>query len=101
MQAGAQQQSRVGLCAAQVQAVLDIDDVPLLDGAQESVASGILSSLHPQNVQVAAEVQDAKSASQHPLWPILFDPQTGERIPPVAGSDAAHNHLLRLVHAKA
>ena len=63
---------------AQVRAVLDIDNVPLLTGARETVADGILSSLHPQNVQVAGDVRDAQLASRHPLWPILFDPQTGE-----------------------
>ena len=61
-----------------MRAALTIDDVPLLEGARETVASGILSSLQPQNVQVAAEVDGAQSTSQHPLWPILFDPQTGE-----------------------
>jgi len=61
-----------------VRAALHLDDIPLLDGARETVAKGILSSLHPQNVQVAADVHDAQSASRHPLWPILFDPQTGE-----------------------
>ena len=57
---------------------LQVDDIPLLDGARETIARGILSSLHPHNVQIAAEVHDAESASRHPLWPILFDPQTGE-----------------------
>ena len=60
-----------------MRAALRLDDMPLLDGARQTISSGILSSLHPQNVQVAADVQDAQSASQHPLWPILFDPQTG------------------------
>ena len=63
----------------QVRAVVDIDAVPLLEGARQTVADGILSSLHPQNVQAAADVDGAEAASQHPLWPSLFDPQTGER----------------------
>ena len=57
--------------------VVDIGSVPLLDGARHTINDGILSSLHPQNAQGAAEVDGAEAASQHPLWPILFDPQTG------------------------
>ncbi len=60
--------------------MLQLDGIPLLDGARQTIGRGILSSLHPQNVQVAAEVQDAQSMSRHPLWHILFDPQTGEHL---------------------
>jgi selenide,water dikinase len=57
--------------------VVDIDSVPLLDGSRQTIADGILSSLHPQNAQAAADVDGADAASRHPLWPVLFDPQTG------------------------
>ena len=62
---------------AQMQASLDIDALPALPGAAESAAAGILSSLHPQNAQVARELTDSAGAEKHPLWPLLFDPQTG------------------------
>ena len=67
-------------CGVQVQATLDIGALPILQGAGESVRAGILSSLHPQNVQAAREVANAADAAAHPLWPLLFDPQTGAQL---------------------
>jgi selenide,water dikinase len=62
--------------AANVDAALAIDRVPLLDGAAETVALGIFSSLQPQNVRLRRAVRDVETAGRHPLYPLLFDPQT-------------------------
>src|SRR3989454_6378736 len=62
--------------ASNVDATLDIDRVPLLDGARETVALGIFSSLQPQNVRLRRAIRDLAAAVQHPLYPLLFDPQT-------------------------
>ena len=62
--------------AAEVSVVLAVDRVPLLDGAQQCVDSGILSSLQPQNVRLRRAIANAESASTHPRYPLLFDPQT-------------------------
>ena len=62
--------------AAGVDARVVIDDVPVLAGAQETVAAGILSSLQPQNLRLRRGVRDLERASQHPRFPLLFDPQT-------------------------
>jgi len=62
--------------ASNVDATLDIDRVPLLDGARETVALGIFSSLQPQNVRLRRAIRDLAAAGQHPLYPLLFDPQT-------------------------
>lgn len=61
----------------QVLATVDIAAVPVLEGAAESIASGILSSLHSQNAQAQRDVVNIAAASQYPMWPLLFDPQTG------------------------
>ena len=62
--------------ASNVDATLDIDRVPLLVGARETVALGIFSSLQPQNVRLRRAIRDLAAAGQHPLYPLLFDPQT-------------------------
>ncbi len=62
--------------ASKVDATLFIDALPLLDGALNTVAAGILSSLQPQNLRLRRGIQNIESASKHPAFPLLFDPQT-------------------------
>lgn len=62
--------------AANVEVTLAIDRVPLLDGARETTGLGIFSSLYPQNARVRAAIRDLETVAQHPLFPLLFDPQT-------------------------
>ena len=47
-----------------------------LDGALETLGLGIFSSLQPQNVRLRRAVRDGDGASRHPLYPLIFDPQT-------------------------
>jgi len=76
--------------ASGVDATLRIDAVPLLDGATETVAAGILSSLQPQNLRLRRAVRDLEVAGQHPRYPLLFDPQTaGGLLGGVPGDRAA------------
>lgn len=62
--------------ASETDATIAIDQVPALPGARESVALGIFSSLQPQNVRLRRAIRDVESAARHPLYPLLFDPQT-------------------------
>ncbi len=62
--------------AAGVDAELTIDAIPLLDGAGQTVAAGILSSLQPQNLRLRRAVRDHERIGTHPHYPLLFDPQT-------------------------
>lgn len=55
---------------------LDLDRVPLLPGALETAAKGILSSLQPQNVRLRRAVRNLEEASRDPRYALLFDPQT-------------------------
>ncbi len=59
-----------------VDARIDLAALPLLDGAQECVAQGIVSSLQPSNVRLRRAVRNQDSFVQHPRYPLLFDPQT-------------------------
>ena len=75
--------------AAGVDATLAIDRIPVLDGARETVALGIFSSLQPQNVRLRRAIRDLDVAGRHPLYPLLFDPQTaGGLLASVPGSEA-------------
>jgi selenide,water dikinase len=62
--------------ASGVDAFLDLEAIPLLDGAAETVAAGILSSLQPQNLRLRRAVRELERVAAHPHFPLLFDPQT-------------------------
>ena len=62
--------------ASDVDVTLAIDRVPLLPGARETVALGIFSSLQPQNVRLRRAIRQLDTVAEHPLYPLLFDPQT-------------------------
>jgi selenide, water dikinase len=62
--------------ASNVDVTLQLKAVPLLDGLPEVMALGIFSSLQPQNVRLRRAIANLDTASQHSLYPALFDPQT-------------------------
>jgi selenide,water dikinase len=62
--------------ASDVDVTIAIDRVPLMDGARETVALGIFSSLQPQNVRLRRAIGELDIVARHPLYPLLFDPQT-------------------------
>ncbi len=59
-----------------VDAELDLAALPVLPGAEETVAQGILSSLQPANVRLRRAVRNQEEVASHPRYPLLFDPQT-------------------------
>lgn len=62
--------------ASDVDVTIAIERVPLLDGARETVALGIFSSLQPQNVRLRRAIRELETVAMHPVYPLLFDPQT-------------------------
>ena len=62
--------------ASDVDVTIAIDRVPLLDGARETVSLGIFSSLQPQNLRLRRAISELHIVAKHPLYPLLFDPQT-------------------------
>lgn len=62
--------------ASGVDAVLNLDALPILDGALNTVEAGILSSLQPANLRLRRAIRDIESAALRPAFPLLFDPQT-------------------------
>ena len=71
--------------------------VPLLDGLRETVAAGIFSSLQPQNVRLRRAIRNLDEAAAHPLYPVLFDPQTGYLN--LQGQAALHSATLSVAMA--
>ncbi len=71
--------------ASQVAAEIELDAVPLMDGAGELAARGVRSTLYPQNREAAARMSVPERPSAH----LLFDPQTaGGLLAAVAESEA-------------
>ena len=59
-----------------VAAGIELDALPLLPGARDCVAAEIRSSLYPENRQAWDRASNGAGPPKHPLFPLLFDPQT-------------------------
>lgn len=57
-------------------ASINLNQLPVLDGALDCFAQGISSSLQPQNSQSARAINNTEQWRSHPVYPLLFDPQT-------------------------
>ncbi len=77
-------------------AVLDLGAIPLLDGAAETVAAGIFSSLQPQNLRLRRAVRDLEQVSKDPRFPLVFDPQTAGGLLAGVAADAAEDCVAEL-----
>jgi selenide,water dikinase len=62
--------------ASGVDAELVLSALPLLEGALDTVAAGIVSSLQPANVRLRRALHNQQDFVDHPRYPLLFDPQT-------------------------
>jgi selenide, water dikinase len=82
--------------ASEVDVELDLAQLPVLDGAAETVATGIFSSLQPQNVRLRRAIRNLDAVGTAPLYPLLFDPQTAGGLlasVPAAQAEACLNEL--------
>jgi selenide,water dikinase len=87
-----------------VDAEIDLAALPLLDGAAETAAAGILSSLQPANVRLRRALRAPPEALRHPTYPLLFDPQTAGGLlasVPAENAEACVAALRRLGYASA
>ncbi|MEM9927365.1 MAG: selenide, water dikinase SelD [Cyanobacteria bacterium P01_D01_bin.50] len=55
---------------------LRLNHIPILDGARETVAKGILSSLYPENLKASSYIINSQEFTSQLNYPLLFDPQT-------------------------
>jgi len=61
---------------SEVDAEIDLAALPVLDGAEETVAAGVVSSLQPANVRLRRALRNQAEMADHPRYPLVFDPQT-------------------------
>jgi len=88
---------------SEVDASLDLSALPILDGAEQTVAAGVLSSLQPANVRLRRAIRNAESTVNHPRYPLLFDPQTAGGLlasVPAEQADACVHELIALGYPK-
>ncbi|MDX2240797.1 MAG: selenide, water dikinase SelD, partial [Leptolyngbyaceae cyanobacterium bins.302] len=62
--------------ASKVAVTLDLDAVPVLDGALAMLDRGIFSSLRSQNLQASQWIDNLSTVNHLPKLQLLFDPQT-------------------------
>ena len=77
---------------------IDLQALPLIDGALDTAQMGILSSLQPANVRLRRAIRNMQAASASPRYPLLFDPQTSGGLLasiPAANADACLKALVQ------
>jgi selenide,water dikinase len=79
-----------------VDAQISLSALPLLDGAVETVAAGIVSSLQSANVRLRRALHNQAEFVQHPRYPLLFDPQTAGGLLASVPADCAAACLAEL-----
>jgi selenide,water dikinase len=85
--------------ASHVSVELDLSELPLLEGALDTLRQGIVSSLHPQNVQAARSLTNAATYANRQEYPILFDPQTAGGLLATVPRDRAADCVAQLRHS--
>jgi len=92
------------LRASDVDARLDLDALPLLEGAEDTVRAGIFSSLQAENLRLRRAVADPPDAATAPRFALIFDPQTSGGLlagVPAAAAESCVRDLLALGYAAA
>jgi selenide,water dikinase len=75
--------------ASGVAVELDLDAIPVLNGALETLEKGITSSLQAQNLRASEYISNESEVSISPKYPLLFDPQTSGGLLASVPSDRA------------
>jgi len=55
---------------------VNLQSLPVLDGALQMIDTGIFSSLQEQNLRLRRAIKDPGELRRHKHFPLLFDPQT-------------------------
>jgi selenide,water dikinase len=90
----------VEMCkGSNLSAVLDLDKLPILDGAEECLKLGITSSLQPANVRLSRAVANQDEVSGNPRYPLIYDPQTAGGLLAAVDKDKAEACIQALREA--
>lgn len=90
--------------ASRVAVELNLEAIPVLEGVREMLELGIVSSLHSQNLYGSRYIRNWEERRLHPLYSILFDPQTSGGLlasVPEAEADRCVASLQQLGYARA
>jgi selenide,water dikinase len=85
--------------SGRIRCVLELDTLPLLEGARECVAQGIVSSLQPHNLRLRRAIDlslSSEGVGAHGAYPLLFDPQTAGGLLAGVPPEKAETVLKRL-----
>ncbi len=55
---------------------IDLNALPIMDGALETSRLGLLSTLQPANVRLRRAIRNQQEAVTSEIYPLIFDPQT-------------------------
>jgi selenide,water dikinase len=81
---------------SQADVEIDLAALPVLEGAEETAAEGILSSLQPANVRLRRALRNQADFLRHPRYALLFDPQTAGGLLASVPAASAEACLARL-----
>ncbi len=82
--------------ASGVDVEIDLESLPVFDGAMETVRQGILSSLQPANVRLRRAIRNQDEAAKDKRYPLVFDPQTSGGLLASLPADRAQDCLKEL-----
>jgi selenide,water dikinase len=82
--------------ASGVAVELDLEAIPVLEGAIETVQRGITSSLQPQNLRASRLISNLSEVENCSKYPLLFDPQTSGGLLATISADKAASCLASL-----
>ena len=82
-----------------VEVSITLNDIPIMDGALNSLKQGIFSSLHADNRAVSSYISDQRNLEKTAQYEILFDPQTSGGLLASIPSEFAEICLNQLLDA--
>ena len=82
-----------------IEVSITLNDIPIIDGALNSLKQGIFSSLHADNRAVSSYISDQRNLEKTAQYEILFDPQTSGGLLASIPSEFAEICLNQLLDA--
>ena len=82
--------------ASNIGVELELDNIPILDGAKSTTGKRIVSSLYPENLKASSYITNLEEFESHITYPLLFDPQTSGGLLASVSSQKADSCLKTL-----
>ncbi len=82
--------------ASGVAVQLDLEAIPILEGAIATLQMGITSSLQLENLRASRQISNLSEVQNRPNYPLLFDPQTSGGLLATIPADQAADCLVSL-----